>query len=145
MNRSAIVFRDENSAATTRQRRVGCQPGATPRGSVPRTCTALKGRRNPAPFQGAPFDSQTQGVALGLHPAALSAPQPRPRKSEFTSFDASCPFTRPLLVTLNCCARKSDFQSSKTRPGSISTANRRPGPCKVARDSDTRCLAPAPK
>jgi hypothetical protein len=88
-NRSTAVFPDENSAPNTRQRRIGREPGATPRGSVPRTCIALKGRRNPAPFQASPFDSQTQGVALGLHPAALSAPQARSRKSEFTFFDAS--------------------------------------------------------
>jgi len=38
--------------------------------------SALKGRRIPAPSQGAPrrIDSETQGVALGWHPAALSAP-----------------------------------------------------------------------
>jgi len=38
---------------------------------------ALKGRReSPAPFQGAPWltTSDTQGVALGWYPAALSAP-----------------------------------------------------------------------
>ncbi len=48
------------------------------RGNAPGTCpskgSALPGRRNPAPLQGAPIDSKTQGVALGLSAAALSVP-----------------------------------------------------------------------
>jgi hypothetical protein len=38
---------------------------------------ALKGRGIPAPLQGAPqsIDSETQGVAPGWHPPALSAPE----------------------------------------------------------------------
>jgi hypothetical protein len=55
----------ENSATLTRQGRGACQPGATPRDRVRGTSSALKGRRIPAPFQGAPIDSETQGVALG--------------------------------------------------------------------------------
>jgi hypothetical protein len=41
----------------------------------------------PAPLQGAPIDSETQGVALGYHAAALSAPEPKLYKPEFRSFD----------------------------------------------------------
>jgi len=39
--------------------------------------SALKGRRDPAPLQGAKrsVDDVTQGVALGWHPPALSAPE----------------------------------------------------------------------
>jgi hypothetical protein len=39
----------------------------------------------PAPLQGAPINSETQGVALGWSPAALSAPQSESGKSQFTS------------------------------------------------------------
>jgi hypothetical protein len=44
---------------------------------------------NLRPFRAPPIDCETQGVALGLHAAALSAPQirPQPCKSEFTSRD----------------------------------------------------------
>jgi hypothetical protein len=38
-------------------------------------------------LQGAPIDSETQGVALGLRAAALSAPESKLRKSKFTSLD----------------------------------------------------------
>jgi hypothetical protein len=34
-------------------------------GTCPSMCSALQGRRIPAPLQGAPIDSETQGVALG--------------------------------------------------------------------------------
>jgi hypothetical protein len=36
-------------------------------------------------LQGAPIDSETQGVALGWSAAALSAPDSKSRKSEITS------------------------------------------------------------
>jgi len=38
---------------------------------------ALKGRKDPAPLQGAKrsVDAETQGVALGWHAPALSAPE----------------------------------------------------------------------
>ena len=39
--------------------------GATPLERVRGTSSALQGRRIPAPLQGAPIDSETQGVALG--------------------------------------------------------------------------------
>jgi len=48
-----------------RQGRGACQPGATPREFVRGPYPALHGRRIPAPLQGAPLDSETQGVALG--------------------------------------------------------------------------------
>src|ERR1700704_6489164 len=57
-----------------------------------------KGGGIPAPLQGAPIDSETQGVALGYHAAAPSAPEPKLCKSEFTSLDG-WPFMRWLLVT----------------------------------------------
>jgi hypothetical protein len=47
----------------------------------------LQGRRIPPPLQGAPIDSETQGVALGWSAAALSAPQSKLSKSKFTSLD----------------------------------------------------------
>src|SRR6266550_4955695 len=81
----------------TRQRRGACQPGATPREHARGAFSALQGRRIPAPWQGAPIDSETQGVALGLRAAALSAPESNLCKSEFTSFD-DCPLMRCLLV-----------------------------------------------
>jgi hypothetical protein len=43
-------------------------------GTCPNPCSALQGRRIPAPLQGAPIESETQGVALGWSAAALSAP-----------------------------------------------------------------------
>jgi hypothetical protein len=36
-------------------------------------------------LQGAPINSETQGVALGWSAAALSAPEPKLSKSEFAS------------------------------------------------------------
>jgi len=36
-------------------------------------------------MQGAPIDSETQGVALGWSAAALSAPESKLSKSEFTT------------------------------------------------------------
>src|SRR6266404_2377956 len=45
-------------------------------GTFPSTSSALQGRRIPAPLQGAPIDSETQGVALGYHAPAPSAPEP---------------------------------------------------------------------
>src|SRR5258708_32252813 len=62
----------------SRQRREGCQPGASPRVSRPRPLSRPERAEGfPAHFQGAQksMDSETQGVALGLHPAALSAPK----------------------------------------------------------------------
>jgi hypothetical protein len=47
----------------------------------------------PSPFQGGPIDSETQGVALGWSAAALSAPESKISKFEFTNFD-SWPFLR---------------------------------------------------
>jgi hypothetical protein len=38
-------------------------------------------------LQGAPIDSETQGVALGWSAAALSAPESKLSKSKFTSLD----------------------------------------------------------
>jgi len=38
-------------------------------------------------LQGAPIDSDTQGVALGYHAAAPSAPEPKLHKPELRSFD----------------------------------------------------------
>src|SRR6266404_9391040 len=72
----------------TRHRRGAGQPGATPRGRV---------RVHVPPLQGAPINSETQGVALGWSAAALSAPESKLCKSEFTSFDG-WPFMRCLLV-----------------------------------------------
>src|SRR6267378_4359366 len=74
-------------ATLTRQRRGACQPGATPRERVRGTSSALQGRRIPAPLQGAPIDSETQGVALGYHAAAPSAPELKLHKPELRSFD----------------------------------------------------------
>jgi len=52
-------------------------PGQRPGGRSEISSSALKGRRFPAPFQGAPqsVDSETQGVAQGQLAAALSAPE----------------------------------------------------------------------
>jgi hypothetical protein len=47
-------------------------------------------------LQGAPIDSETQGVALGWSTAALSAPKSKICKSEFTSHDGWL-FARWLL------------------------------------------------
>src|ERR1700730_400025 len=66
----------------TRQGRGACQPGATPREGVRGTSSALHGRRIPAPLRGALLDSETQGVALGYHAAAPSAPKPKLYKPE---------------------------------------------------------------
>src|SRR6266481_4678590 len=90
----------------TRQQREACQPGATSPERVRGTTSALKGRRIPAPLRGAPIDSETQGVALGYHAAAPSAPEPKLYKPEFRSFDG-WPFMRWLLfrgstATLEC-------------------------------------------
>jgi hypothetical protein len=52
-------------------------------GMCPSRCPALKGRRSPAPPQGAPIDSETQGVALGWSATALSAPKSEICKSQF--------------------------------------------------------------
>src|SRR5713226_5539582 len=69
-------------------------------GTCPGPCFALQGRRIPAPLQGAPLDSETQGVALGWSAAALSAPESKSCKSEFTSLD-SWPIVRSLRVCFN--------------------------------------------
>src|SRR5467141_3544636 len=66
-------------------------------GTCPSTCSALQGRRNPPPLQGAPIDAETQGVALGWTAAALSAPESKLCKSELTSLDG-WPFMRRLLI-----------------------------------------------
>ena len=76
INRFVAVSPLDNSATMTRQRRVACQPGATPRERV---------RAHVPPLQGAPIDSETQGVALGWSAAALSAPESKLSKSEFTT------------------------------------------------------------
>jgi hypothetical protein len=52
-------------------------------------------------LQGAPIESETQGVALGWNAAALSAPELKSRKSEFMSrggwqFMRRLPVTRPM-------------------------------------------------
>jgi hypothetical protein len=67
MNSHFLVSHGERKATVSRRQRGGCQPGATPRGPWPTTVSALKGRKGPAPFQGAPESNpcQTQGVALG--------------------------------------------------------------------------------
>jgi hypothetical protein len=49
-------------------------------------------------MQGAPTDSETQGVALGWIAAALSAPESKLCKSEFTSHDG-WPFMRWLSIS----------------------------------------------
>src|SRR5467141_2642288 len=67
-------------------------------GTCPSPCPALQGRRIPAPLQGAPIDSETQGVALGWVAAALSAPESKLCKSEFTSLDG-WPFMRWLSIS----------------------------------------------
>src|SRR6266404_831992 len=63
----------------------------SPRGNAPGTCPspcyALQGRRIPPPLQGGSIHTETQGVALGLRPAALSAPESKVRKFEFTSLE----------------------------------------------------------
>jgi hypothetical protein len=61
--------------------------GGNAPGTCPSTSPALKERGIPAPLQGAPIDSETQGVALGWSAAALSAPESRLKKSKFTSLD----------------------------------------------------------
>src|SRR5467141_3884301 len=81
------------------------------RGNAPGTCPryVLRPARAvgiPAPLQGAPIDSETQGVALGYHAAAPSAPEPKLSKPKFRSFDG-WPFMRWLLfrgstATLEC-------------------------------------------
>src|SRR5712664_3147777 len=75
------------SFAMTRQRRGACQPGATPRGRV---------RVHVPPCKGGPIDSETEGVALGWSAAALSVPESKLCKSEFTSLDG-WPFMSRLL------------------------------------------------
>src|SRR3977135_1924016 len=80
----------------------GTAPGKCPR-SLFRPARA---EGIPAPLQGALIDSETQGVALGYHAAAPSAPEPKLYKPEFRSFDG-WPFMRWLLfrrstTTLEC-------------------------------------------
>src|SRR3981189_2391805 len=84
---------------------------ATPRECVRGTSSALQGRRIPAFFQGAPIDSETQGVALGYHAAAPSAPEPMLYKPEFRSFDG-WPFMRWLPVTLATCSNPAQSHRS---------------------------------
>jgi hypothetical protein len=52
-------------------------PGQRPGDHSQISSSALKGRMLPAPFQGGPhyIHPETQGVALGWLPAALSAPE----------------------------------------------------------------------
>src|SRR5882672_12437838 len=76
------------------------------RGNAPGTCPRYlfrpaRAEGIPAPLQGAPIDSETQGAALGCHAAAPSAPEPKLYKPEFRSFDG-WPFMRWLLVTESC-------------------------------------------
>src|SRR6266478_1450938 len=66
-------------------------------GTCPSPCYALQGRRIPPPLQGGSIHTETQGVALGLRPAALSAPESKLRKSEFTSLE-TWPLVRRLLI-----------------------------------------------
>src|SRR6266481_7914982 len=84
INRFVAVFsareRSHDDAPTARSM---LARGNAP-GTCPSPCSALQGRRIPAPLQGAPIDSETQGVALGLRAAALSAPETKLCKSEFT-------------------------------------------------------------
>jgi hypothetical protein len=89
-----------NASTLSRQGRGVCQPGATPREHVRGTSSALQGRRIPAPLQGAPLDSETQGVALGWHPAAPSAPEPKLDIPEFRRFDGWS-FMRGLLAHIS--------------------------------------------
>jgi hypothetical protein len=75
----------------------------TARGKAPGKCSCrcsgLQGRRIPAPLQGATDRFRTQGVALGLNPSALSAPEPGLCKSEFTWPDDR-PFISWRLIKL---------------------------------------------
>jgi|SRR5665213_2103012 len=75
--RPFVISQGERKAVVSRQRREGRQPGATPRESWLAAISALKGRRSPAPLQGANHlpRAETQGVALGWLPMALSAPE----------------------------------------------------------------------
>jgi len=83
-HKSLCCYAGQVISSGTRQRRGACQPGATPRGTRSSIRSALQGRRIPAPFQGAPTDSETQGVALGWSAPALSAPDYKLCKSEFS-------------------------------------------------------------
>ena len=53
-------------------------------------------------MQGGTIDSETQGVALGWRAPALSVPESKLCKSEFTSFDG-WPFMRWLVVIGDQC------------------------------------------
>src|ERR1700730_8119422 len=87
----------ENSATMTRPRRGACQPGATLRGCVRVHVPPCKGGGFLHPCRAHRSIQKTQGVALGWIAAALSAPESKLYKSEFTSFDSS-PFVRWLLL-----------------------------------------------
>ena len=93
LNRYVAVFftreRSHDNAPTARSMSArGNAPG-----KCPSSCSALQGRRIPPPFQGALIDSETQGVAQGLRTPALSAPESKLCKSEFTTL-AGRPFIR---------------------------------------------------
>src|SRR5467141_3331896 len=97
INRFVAVFsarqRSHDDAPTARSMPArGNAPG-----TCPSPCSARQERRIPAPLQGAPIDPETQAVALSWSAAALSAPESKLRKSEFTSFDG-WQFMRCLLI-----------------------------------------------
>ncbi len=66
-------------------------------GRFPSRCSALKGRRIPAPLQGASINSETQGVALGWSAAALSAPKSKDVQIRIHE-SYGRPFTRRFIV-----------------------------------------------
>jgi len=69
--------------------------GATP-GNVSEYLFRPARAEDSVPFQGAPIDSETEGVVLRLRAAAPSALEPKLYKPEFRSFD-DWPFIRWLL------------------------------------------------
>ena len=60
---------------------------------------ALEGRRNPPPLQGAPINSETEGVALGWIAAALSAPKSKDVQIRIHE-SYGWPFMTSLLVSI---------------------------------------------
>ena len=103
-----------------RKKRVCCHANgvedASPRqrpGIVPRTVARPESGESPALFQGAPqsMNSETQGVALGKHPPALSAPKDMPlvelwKSQAVATLFLLCPGNCEMAVsTRNAAAR----------------------------------------